>query len=62
MLWIVQSLFRLFEGRLVENAKCPTGANKYFQALGSKQIDKVIELVHDEAKFIILDRLSSQVR
>jgi len=28
----------------------------YFQALGSKQIDKVIELVHDEAKFIILKK------
>ncbi|WP_231887555.1 nuclear transport factor 2 family protein [Paenibacillus jamilae] len=31
----------------------------YFQALGSKQIDKVIELVHDEAKFIILKKESS---
>ncbi|MGF7036500.1 ketosteroid isomerase-like protein [Paenibacillus mucilaginosus] len=28
----------------------------YFQALGSKQIDKVIELIHDEAKFIILKK------
>jgi hypothetical protein len=60
--WIVQSLFRLFEGRLVENAKSQQVLTSYFQALGSKHIDKVIELVHDEAKFIILDRLSSQVR
>ncbi|MFC4104275.1 nuclear transport factor 2 family protein [Paenibacillus xanthanilyticus] len=26
----------------------------YFQALGSKQMDKVVDLIHEEAKFIIL--------
>ncbi|MCZ8518209.1 MULTISPECIES: nuclear transport factor 2 family protein [Paenibacillus] len=31
----------------------------YFQALGSKQIDKVIELVHDEANFVILKKETS---
>ncbi len=28
----------------------------YYNALGSKQIDRVIEIVHDEAKFIILKK------
>lgn len=32
----------------------------YFQALGNKQIDRVIELVHDEANFIILKKESSE--
>lgn len=32
----------------------------YFQALGSQQIDKVIELVHEEADFIILKKETSK--
>jgi ketosteroid isomerase-like protein len=32
----------------------------YFQALGRKEIDNVIELVHDKAKFIILKKETSE--
>jgi len=32
----------------------------YYNALGSKQIDRVIKLVHDEAKFIILKKEPSE--